>query len=1047
MKNRGVSMVFQVEKLSARVKELEPYRYVKRTALEDWTIHEDKSKEEKYPPKQKPNDVEALVPNKLWEGRDRYFWLMGEVEVPEVPEEDHFLLLFDFGKSSEGNTSGFESQVYINGELYQAADGNHKEVFIDKSYTGQTLQVALRLWGGLEGGGAAGEIWHHFKYADQSVLSTVTDDLYYTSLVMLETIELLGKNDPTRVKLLSLLDEAFLELDWSDKGSQAFYDSIEKANNKLQESIDQLEKHSDVTVHLIGHTHIDVAWLWRLKHTREKSARSFSTVLRLMEQYPEYIFLQTQPQVYEYIKEDYPELYEKIKEKVAEGTWEIDGAMWLESDANIPSGESLVRQILLGSRFMKEEFGQDTKYLWLPDVFGYSWALPQILKKSGIEMFMTTKISWNQFNRMPNDTFYWKGIDGSEVLTHFITTPVPGMSEEFAQYTYNGLVNPYTVKGVYDAYRDKDLNQDLLIAYGFGDGGGGVNREHLEKARRIKKLPGLPNIEMTKAGDYFKELKETIAEARASGKYVHTWDGELYLEYHRGTYTSQARNKMWNRKLELAYRESEFFNTWLMKTKNKAYPQETLNEGWKTILRNQFHDIIPGSSIKEVYEDSEVEYAEANDWVEKTLEEAKEYVDGKDHTWTVINSAAWARNECLLIPHAPETTGTFEDEEGKALEVVQTEEGAVVYVEEVPALGSKQIRFVEGEEKESTSSFELSKQSVETPFYRIHWNGEGHITSIYDKEYDREVLPEEGSANVFQLFEDKPMNWDAWDIDLFYQEKGKDLVAENVEVGDVNTLFAEVHFTYRFGQSSLTQTLIVYRDSRRIDFKTTVDWKERQQLLKVKFDVDVLTNEATYDIQYGNAKRPTHWNTSWDMAKFETVGHQWADLSEQGYGVSLLNDSKYGHDIKDGTIRLSLLKGAIYPDPDADIGKHEFTYALYPHEGDFLEGGTVPEAWTLNAPLQVVEGSFKEDPFFTVESEYPVAMDTVKKAEDDDGVIVRLHDYTGGRQKVILRPNFECSSYKEVNLMEKDLEKETHYIGHTIELEMKPFEVKTIHIK
>jgi alpha-mannosidase len=1041
-------MVFQVEKLSARVKELESYRYTKRQALEGWTIHEDVSKKEKYPPTVPPKDADKLVPNKLWEGRDRYFWLMGEVTVPEVPEADDFLLLFDFGKSSEGNTSGFEAQVYINGELYQAADGNHKEVFVDKRYANQTLQVALRLWGGLEGGGAAGEIWHHFKYADQAVLSTVTDDFYYTSLVMLETIELLGVNDPIRVKLLQLLDEAFLLLDWSKKGSEAFYISIKQANEQLQQALDDLEKQSDVTVTLVGHTHIDVAWLWRLKHTREKSARSFSTVLRLMEQYPEYIFLQTQPQVYEYIKEDYPELYEKIKEKVAEGRWEIDGAMWLESDANIPSGESLVRQILLGSRFMKEEFNQETKYLWLPDVFGYSWALPQILKKSGIDMFMTTKISWNQFNRMPNDTFYWKGIDGSEVLTHFITTPVPGMSEEFAQYTYNGLVNPYTVKGVYDAYRDKDLNQELLIAYGFGDGGGGVNREHLEKARRIQKLPGLPNVKTGKAGEYFEELKETFKKAKEAGKYVHTWDGELYLEYHRGTYTSQARNKMWNRLLELTYREAEFLHTWLLKTKGKLYPQETLTDGWKTILRNQFHDIIPGSSIKEVYEDSEIEYAKAKEWVDQTLEEIEQYTVKKEHTWTVFNSAAWERNEYVLLTGLLQESGSFEDEEGQVLESVLTDDGIVVYLENVPALGSKRITLVEGKPEEKASVFKVAESSVSTPFYKIEWNEKGHLASIFDKENQREVIPEGGSGNVFQLFEDKPMNWDAWDIDLFYQEKGKDLAVNHVEVVAENQLFAEIQFTYSFGQSSLSQSMVVYKDSRRIDFKTTVDWKERQQLLKVKFDVDVLTTEATYDIQYGNAKRPTHWNTSWDMAKFETVGHQWVDLSEQGYGVSLLNDSKYGHDIKDGTIRLSLLKGAIYPDPEADMGRHEFTYALYPHEGDFLESGTVTEAWSLNSPFYIVEGDFSEEPLFKVESDYPVMIDAVKKAEEDEGVIVRLHDYTGGRQKVTLRPRFEYASWQEVNLMEKEMDGcEAQEAKEIIELELKPYEVKTLYFK
>lgn len=1039
-------MVFQQEKLASRVKELEPYRYKNRQALEGWTIHEDTTKEEKYPPKKQHPDAEILSPHKHWEGRDRYFWLTGKVEVQEVSEKDHFVLLFDFGKSSDGNTSGFEAQCFINGEIYQAVDGNHKEVFIDQSYANQTIEVALKLWGGLEGGGAAGEIWHHFKYADQAILTHESDDLYFTAEVILETVSLMDKNDSTRFKLIELLDEAFYLIDWSHKGSEGFYASIKQANTQLQKQIDELEKHSDVTVTLIGHTHIDVAWLWRLKHTREKSARSFSTVLRLMEQYPEYIFLQTQPQIYEYIKEDYPELYEKIKTKVNEGKWEIDGAMWLESDANIPSGESLVRQILFGSRFMKEEFDQETKYLWLPDVFGYSWALPQILKKSGIDLFMTTKISWNQFNRMPNDTFYWKGIDGSEILTHFITTPEPGRSEDSFFYTYNGKVTPYTVKGVYDGYRDKDINQNLLIAYGYGDGGGGVNREHLENARRIQKLPGLPNVQTGKASEFFEELKQTFEN---TNKYVHTWDGELYLEYHRGTYTSQARNKWWNRKLELKYRDAEILNSWLMKTHKKDYPKETLNKGWKILLRNQFHDIIPGSSIREVYEDSEIEYEQAKELVDHTIDEAARYVDEKDEAWIVFNSAAWDRDELIFLSGVPNVEGWVEDENGTKLTSVQLDNGLAVLVEDVPALGSKNIHFVTGEVSSSSEIFSMEEESLNTPYYKIKWNQEGHLISIYDKKMNREVLQENGKGNVFQLFEDKPMNWDAWDIDLFYQEKGRDLAARSVELKEANDLFATVLFRFDFGESEIKQEMTVYSHTRRIDFKTIIDWKERQQLLKVKFDVDIRATEATYDIQYGNAKRSTHWNTSWDMAKFETVGHQWADLSEQGYGVSLLNDCKYGHDIKDGTIRLSLLKGAIYPDPEADIGEHEILYSLYPHEGNFLEGGTVQEAWSINSPVAVFEGNLDEKPLFKVESAYPVMIDAIKNSEDGTGLIVRLHDYTGGRQTVSLSPNFDYEQWREVNLMEKELEEAPSLSSNktTIEFELKPFEIKTIQIK
>lgn len=359
-----------------------------------------------------------------------------------------------------------------------------------------------------------------------------------------------------------------------------------------------MEKHSPVNVYCVGHTHIDMAWLWRLKYTHEKASRSFSTVLRMMEMFPEYIFLQTQPQIYEYIKEDFPEIFEEIRKRVKEGRWEADGGMWVEADCNLTSGESLTRQLLIGSRFLKEEFGKDVEYLWLPDVFGYSWALPQILKKSGIDVFMTTKISWNQFNRMPHDTFHWKGMDGTEVLTHFITTPESWNGPDSWFYTYNGLLTAKTVKGVWEAYSEKAMNKDLLISYGYGDGGGGVNRDLLEARRRIDKIPGLPNLKTSTAGDYFRKLKENVEN---TDQYVNTWDGELYLEYHRGTYTSQAYNKRMNRKMELLYRRAEWMTAMAAMGAGSLSlaAQEKLTKGWKMILTNQFHDIIPGSSIHE----------------------------------------------------------------------------------------------------------------------------------------------------------------------------------------------------------------------------------------------------------------------------------------------------------------------------------------------------------------------------------------------------------------------------------------------------------------
>ena len=526
-------MFLTERKLDRRITEIREYSYREVTALEEFAAREDR---QGVVNPEVPTEFEGwdtIHTGDRWSGRDRYLWLHKEITIPESWKGKRAVGIFDFGNTGAGNNSGFEAMCYINEKPYQGVDVNHKEVYVPEELYGKTFRLTFRLWSGLEGGGVPREQEHRINRADLAYLDEKVDDFYYMGMLVLDTVQNLSDTDPVKFELRNALDEACLLIDWAYPGSGEFYESVHQADDLLNEKIDGMKKDSLVKVKCVGHTHIDMAWLWRLKHTHEKASRSFSTVLRMMEMFPEYIFLQTQPQLYEYIKEDFPEIYEEIKKRVKEGRWEVDGGMWVEADCNLTSGESLTRQILIGSKFIKDEFGKDVEYLWLPDVFGYSWALPQILKKSGIDMFMTTKISWNQYNRMPHDTFKWKGIDGSEVLTHFITTPEPWNEPGSWFYTYNGLLTAKTVKGVWDAYSEKEMNQELLIAYGYGDGGGGVNRDLLKRRRRIDKIPGFPSLETSTAGEFFRDLKETV---KNTDRYVHTWDGELYLEYHRGTY-------------------------------------------------------------------------------------------------------------------------------------------------------------------------------------------------------------------------------------------------------------------------------------------------------------------------------------------------------------------------------------------------------------------------------------------------------------------------------------------------------------------------------
>ena len=1038
-------MFFTDRKLEARLYELASYRYRDIIPFESLFAKEDTAgvSNPEIPTSDACWDLMAV--GERWSGRDRYLWLRKTMSVPKAWEGKKIVGIFDFGSTGGGNNSGFESMLYIEGKPYQGVDSNHKEAFFDSNYAGKDLELVFRLWSGLEGGGNPTPQEHRINRADLAWLDEKVDDLFFMTRVILETLKVLNEFDPVLPQLRMALDKAYKLIDWSYPGSEAFYESVHAADDLLNELIDSMDKNSLVKVKCVGHTHIDVAWLWRLKHTREKCARSFSTVLRLMEQYPEYTFLQTQPQLYEYIKEDHPEMFEKIKAKVKEGNWEADGGMWVEADCNLTSGESLTRQILVGGKFFREELGQEIKYLWLPGVFGYSWALPQILKKSGIPMFMTTKISWNQYNRMPHDTFKWRGMDGSEVLTHFITAPEPWSQPGSWFYTYNGHLTPKIVKGVYDAYSDKNLTDELLISFGYGDGGGGVNRDMLEYRRRVDKMPGLPSLETSKAADYFKDLREKVEN---TDEYVHTWDGELYLEYHRGTYTSQAYNKKMNRYLENYYRNVEWLTAMdaINKGDIKEAKQDELTEGWKIILTHQFHDIIPGSSINEVYKDSHVNYEKA-EAIAKEIEQSvfTNIMGAEESTWTVINNTNWNRSDYAHI--VTEAKGQFVDEAGNVLKAQETHNGYVVYVDNIPAMGWKVIKLVDNTSnsiENNTNVFTFANGIIETPFYHVELNEAGHMTSLVDKKADRQVLAKGAKANVIQMFEDKPLAHEAWDIDIYYQEKMREVTdLTRMEVTEKGPLHMVVRLEWNYMNTKIKQDMTFYVEDKRIDFKTWVDFRERKQLMKVAFPVDIRSTYATYDVQYGNVQRPTHWNTSWDWARFETVAHKWVDLSERNYGVSLMNDCKYGHDIKNNVIRLTLLKSATHPDTEQDQGEHEFTYSLLPHEGSWVDADTEIRAYYLNNPLKVEAGKAKEDAysFLNIDNKY-IEVDAVKRSEDGKTLVIRCHEYTGGKQKATITLDAKVKGWQESNLMEKP--EGDHFTSETITLEFGPYEVKTV---
>ena len=715
--------------------------------------------------------------------------------------------------------------------------------------------------------------------------------------------------------------------------------------------------------------------------------------------------------------------------------------MWVEADCNLTSGESLVRQFMHGKKFFKDEFGVDNRVLWLPDVFGYSGALPQIMKKSGIDYFMTTKLAWNQFNKIPNDTMYWKGIDGTSIFTHLITTLGVGQSTEEFFTTYNGMLHPDSIMGGWTRYQNKDINNDILISYGYGDGGGGPTREMLETSIRMEKgVRGIPKVRQEFAGTYFEELHERVKDNNR----VAVWEGEFYFEYHRGTYTSMARNKRSNRKSELMLMDLELLS--VLALNKLPYPAEELDAMWKKVLLNQFHDILPGSSIKEVYEVTKKEYKELSEKAEAIIDNCLNELTGKGEGVTIFNTLGFLRDDVVNLGDI--NAEALKDETGITYPVQKSADGAVAYLKGIPAKGCKTFEIVS--KTEQAKPFSLNGNSLETPYYTIEIDEQGLFTSIYDKQSDRQVLQSGMQGNLFRMYEDKPIYYDNWDIDIFHTEKFWDVTEvsrmEWTEVGEVR---ATLEIERNISNSLIRQKIYFYADSRRIEFNTYVDWKEHQHLLKVHFPVNIHSDEATFDIQFGNLTRKVHSNTSWDVARFESCGHKWIDLSEGHYGVSLLNDCKYGHSVKDGNMAITLIKSGIEPNPTTDQEEHFFTYALYPHAETWRAAGTVMEAAKVNQPAFARQGGNPGTAFSFVSVNKPnVMIETVKQAEDGNGVVIRIYEYENSLTKaqISLDRAAEIVSIEECNLIEEFIET-VPKTENGFEIEIKPYEIKTYRIK
>ncbi len=828
---------------------------------------------------------------------------------------------------------------------------------------------------------------------------------------------------------------------------------------------------------LTGHAHIDLAWLWPLDETRRKAVRTFETVLGLMDRYPDFHFNQSTAQLYAYVEEDDPALFERIRVRVAEGRWDVVGGMWVEPDGNLLAGESWARQLLHGQRYFERAFGVRARVCWLPDTFGYTGNLPQLLAQAGVPSFFTTKLNWNETDTFPHDLYEWEGLDGTRVLAHAFYNPNGG---------YNGHVEPFDLGETWRHFRGKRHHDQSLLSFGYGDGGGGPTDAMLEAFERLRDVPGLPRLETGRVETFFERVDRSA---------LPVWVGEKYLEFHRGTYTTQARTKALHRRLEHELVAAEAAATLATcttlggtdDTRDTHDAHDTLHDAWTVLLRNQFHDILPGSSIRSVYETAEREMGEALQRVTTVRDGALRALSSpRARALVVWNLALDERPLHFATPVPAGGAGlelTLAD--GTPVPHARTDTQLLVSLEHVlvPALGYLTLYLggtgddgapvddaPDGRAAPQPGAVRGSANELENEHLRVRVAADGTLESVYDKDAAREVLA--GRGNALWAYVDVPREYEAWEIDHDYARSGIEIAAsqppELVEAGPVR---ASLRVVRRFGQSTIVQEYRLGAGARRLDVVTRVDWRGRRQLLRALFPLAVRHHEATFETAFGAVARPTHRNTSWDEARFEVPGHRWADISEAGYGVSLLNDAKYGYSAHGGTLGLTLLRAPVYPDPFADEGEHVFSYALYPHAGDWRTG-TVAEAHDLNSPLVVVAtpgdasdgdaapaatlaaaagtplgaaaAAWRPERSFMTCDTPSLRLASLKRAEDGDDLVLRLYDAHGARGTARLTFGLPIAGARACNLLEEPLASgETPVEGGRLDVPFTPYGVTT----
>nr|WP_281495980.1 glycoside hydrolase family 38 C-terminal domain-containing protein [Marivita sp. S6314] len=803
--------------------------------------------------------------------------------------------------------------------------------------------------------------------------------------------------------------------------AEGFYASVPEALQLLKAGIADAGAPLDITLHGIGHAHMDIAYLWTIDQIRLKNARTYSNVLRLMDRDPEFRFSHSQPALYDMMAQDYPDMFERIKARVAEGRWEVMGGMWVEPDLNIPGGEALVRQLTLGRDYFKQVFGDvETPVLWLPDTFGFPGQIPQLMKLAGLDWFVTNKLNWNQINRVPWSSHIWEGIDGSQVIAHILTTPREVQYLPFPT-NYKSDLSAAEVMGTL-THATGDLKDNLPICYGYGDGGGGPTEDLLAKAHAYAAMPGMPKLKMS-------TVRAAMTEIARTRDTMPIWRGEHYMEGHRGVFTSQAWIKRANRKAEAALHEAEALAV-------MAGIVPNLTDAWKLLCLNQFHDIVTGTSIGAVYADAQQDFHAIFSAVEDAAESAARRLSGPDPT--VLSTLPTCGDRVVEadihadLPHQV------------------TEEGALYLLRDVPSYSQTPLSSASLPDAPAVAQMRDGFAVLENEFLRVDVLPTGALSSVMDKATGREILAPGALGNELQVFEDRPICWDAWDIDPHIEDRQEVIATSpNIELIESGPIRAALRVVHQWRRSTVTQTIRMTAGSRRIDFDTEVDWHETHTLLKAAFPVAISAPKAQFDIQWGTIERATSRDTAFDAARFEVPAQKWAQLADPGGAVAVLNDCKYGYDIHRNTIRVTLIKSATSPDPQADQGHHRFTYALLPYDG--ADRAVLDHAaYDLNLPVRVTRPRANGDagqaaPFVICDTP-GVLIETLVPSNAGASFDLRLFEAQGEARRVALVFQDPPSAVQKQDFFGQNTPGRVHHAGNHVTLDIAPFEIVTLRI-